>query len=399
MTTTGSTAGDLPVSARGTAVRRARIPTGGTPALAIGLDVGGSKIAAGLVRWDPEARADTERGSDAAPNKGLVSGPAVRVLDRRQAVTPAGADAILDTCARLIDELLGIAETTEAAETAAGQRISAIGAGLPGVIDPVSGTVLAAGSTVPGWAGTPAAAALSRRTGLAVVVDNDVRMAAAGELACGAGRGQQRSLYLSLGTGVGGAIVLDGRLQHGTAGTAGELAHVAVSEPGVLPCGCGSRWHLESVASGPAIAAEFGQRSAAGPDSGGTSGSGAQGHYDLRDVASALHAGDPVAAQVISRAARLAGAAIAGVVTLLDVDSVLLGGGAWRVGAALRQEFSRQLTADRWPIERRLEVAPASLGADAPIIGAAMTAIRAVDADPPAGTDNRGGQDEGRQGA
>lgn len=355
----------------------------GGPQLAIGLDVGGSKIAAGLVRFDGDRCTGEQAGSDAGPGRGSAREPAVRVLDRRWATTPAGADAILDTCATLIDELLGIAETTAAAETAAGQRISSIGAGLPGVIDPVHGTVLAAGSTVPGWAGTAAAAALSRRTGLAVVVDNDVRMAAAGELAFGGGRGLQRALYLSLGTGVGGALVLDGTLQHGTAGTAGELAHVAVSEPGAIACGCGSRWHLESVASGPAIAAEFAQRTAAGP-AGGTPGTGAaSGRYDLRDVASALDAGDPVAAKVISRAARLAGAAIAGVVTLLDVDAVLLGGGAWRVGPALRQEFSRQLTADRWPTERRLEVLPAALGADAPIVGAAMTAIRAVRVQPP----------------
>lgn len=337
----------------------------GRPALAVGLDVGGTKIAAGLVRCTTSSAIDTGSERQQQPE----------VLARRQAATPAGADAILDTCAALVDEL------RELAKTQGGQQLSAVGAGLPGVIDPARGTVLAAGSTVPGWAGTPAAAELGRRTGLPVRVDNDVRMAAVGELAAGAGRGQRRVLLLSLGTGVGGAVVLDGTLQTGAVGTAGELAHLAVTEPGVIRCGCGSRWHLEAVASGPAIAAEYARRtgSMAARTDAGAAGPGAPvpgSGIDLRAVGTALAAGDPVAAQVVSRAATLAGAAIAGLVTVLDVDTLILAGGAWQVGQQLRKDFALAVAAGSWPADRRLSMVPAALGTAAPIVGAAVTALR-----------------------
>ena len=142
-------------------------------------------------------------------------------------------------------------------------------------------------------------------------------------------------LLLAVGTGIGGALLLDGRLRHGSHGTAGEIAHLLAGRTGPIRCGCGRDDHVEAVCSGPAIHA---------------------GGADVGEAADVL------------------GRALAGLVTALDVDAVIIGGGVAQSGAAFLEPFARALRAEVLPPLREIPVLPAELGLDAPIIGAALLA-------------------------
>lgn len=295
----------------------------------VGIDIGGTGVVTGLVR----------------PGFHVPDvGPLVRTP------TPVGPDAILDACIRAVHEV-----TT-------GTPATAIGVGAPGVIDPGSGTVLAASAVIPDWSGVRVADVLRAATGLPVVVENDVRAFCRGEAAYGAGRAFGRCLYVSFGTGIGGAVSIDGEVRTSPRGTIGELAHLSVPGVGHHPCGCGSRTHLESVASGPAMAAAYARRT------------GARGSLTLHDVRDALTAGDPVAAGVVDEAATLAGECLAGVVGAFDLDAVVLGGGALGVSAGFAGQVGRALRAGIWPRGRDVGIAERELGAAGPVIGAALSA-------------------------
>ncbi|WP_029138676.1 ROK family protein [Nakamurella lactea] len=290
----------------------------------LGVDIGGTKIAAGVV-------------DDAG-----------RILARFRRETPRTGRGS-DVMAEVVD-LIGEVSTRYA--------LAAIGLGAKGVIDTVNGIVLQDGDTLPGWGGTDVAGPVRAAHGLPVAVDNDVRVTALGEARHGAGVGFDRLLVASIGTGVGGGLVFDGEIAHGAHGTAGEIAHLLVPGPGALPCGCG-RWdHLEAVAAGPAIAAEYSRRS---------------GRRDVRltEVADLMHGGDELARETIADAGRVLGAALAGLATAIDVDAVVVGGGVAQIGDAfLGPTRSAFLDAVLEPLER-VPVVVAALGNDAPIVGAA----------------------------
>lgn len=300
-----------------------RVPT-------IGIDIGGTKIAAGVV----EQRAVT------------------RVV--RAATPTEGGQAVLDTAADLVRELT------------ADDEVGGIGVGAPGIIDPVEGVVRSATDIVPGWAGVAVRAGLQRRTGLAVAVDNDVRAMALGESAAGAGRGRTEVLHVSVGTGIGGALVRNGRLVRGSHGSTGEIAHLLVPATGRIACGCGRRDHLEAVAAGPAIVADYAARGSTTDVS------------DLPTVASRMRDGDPDARSAITTAAVLLGRCLAGVVTAFDVDAVIIGGGAAQIGAELLQPLTTALDGEVRPPGRAVPVLPATLGTHAPIIGAGLLAAEAT---------------------
>ena len=217
----------------------------------IGVDIGGTKIAAGRVEHD-----------------GTVSA-------RRVRATPAGSGsaAVLAATVDLVREL------------APGATF--VGVGAPGTVDTATGVIRAATALLPGWAGTPVGPAITDATGLPALVDNDVNASALGELRRGVAVGHDAVLYVSVGTGVGGAIALGGRLVRGARGVAGEIGHLAVPGPSSeRPCGCGLFGHVEAVASGPAIEAAY---ELSGPD--------------LREIARRAEQGDARAAAVIEHGA------------------------------------------------------------------------------------------------
>ena len=186
--------------------------------LTIGVDVGGTKIAAGVVDEDGT------------------------ILKRARRESPAtDTEAIQETIADLVSEL------------ASGLDVEGVGVGAAGFVDVSRSTVLFAPNLA--WRDEPLKAELERRTGLPVVIENDANAAAWGEFAFGAGADAQDLLLVTVGTGVGGGIVLDGRLHRGTFGIAAEIGHLRVVPDG-RPCPCGNRGCWEQYASGSALVAD-----------------------------------------------------------------------------------------------------------------------------------------------
>ncbi|MEU0915440.1 ROK family protein [Streptomyces althioticus] len=294
--------------------------TGGVPV--IGLDLGGTKIAAALVAAD---------GS---------------VLARHTLPTPAtlGAEAVLDALAKEVRAVWA-------------PGVSAIGVAAAGVIDPGSGTVISATDTIRGWAGTALAAGLAARTGLPVACDNDVRAAAATELSGSSEQGTTM-IYAAVGTGVGGAVAVDGRMLHGAAGVAGHLGHIPSPEAEGLPCTCGTTGHLEAIASGPAITAQYTRTSGLPADR-------------LERVAVRAAEGDPHAVGAVVLGARATGRALGGLANALGADRVVVGGGVPRIGALYLDALNAAFAAELMAPLRGLRPVPPRGGPDAAVLGAA----------------------------
>jgi glucokinase len=279
--------------------------------VAIGVDVGGTTIAAGAVASDG------------------------RVLVEEQRPThPAGAGAMA-TIVQLIDRV-----TQRAA--AGGDRIAGIGVGVPGVIDPVTGRIGDEVPHVPELAGQRLGPLLAERFTVPVFVDNDVNALALAEWRFGEGRGARSVVVLAPGTGFGGGVVLDERLVRGAAGFGGEFGHAPVRFDG-RPCWCGGRGCLAAYASGRGIAEAARERGLA------RAGSGLLAAVDgdpLRITAPmvfrAAADGEPDAAAVIDEACRALGAMIAIVINGLNPDVVVITGG---VAAAFAKLERRVLAA------------------------------------------------------
>lgn len=306
----------------------------------IGVDIGGTKIAGAVVRV-----------ADAAS-----------VLVRQTSPTPrTGPDAVLGCAVQMVATL----------RAAASADVLAIGIGAPGIIDTRTGRVTAASQILAGWAGTAVREPIQDATGLPVFVDNDVRAMARAEARFGAGRDLDRCLYVSLGTGVGGAIGVREtsgrhRILQGTRGTAGEIAHLVTPVPGAVACGCGQYQHLEAIVSGPAISAEYARRTGL--------------HADLPEIACCLADGDDIACAVVTGAGAIAGSVLAGVVCAFDLDGVVLAGGALNVGVPLSESIAESLRANIWPRGCDVAIRCAAMGGDAPVIGAALVAHDALQA-------------------
>jgi glucokinase len=323
MTHTHATTGhDAPAGETPARVDPARdTPAGGTTAPVIGLDLGGTKIAAALVAADGA------------------------VLARHTLPTPAarGAEAVLDALA-------------ESAHAVWAPGAAAVGVAAAGVIDPGTGTVTSATDTIRGWAGTALATGLATRTGLPVACDNDVRAAAATELA---DLGDDGTLiYAAVGTGVGGAVAAGGRLLRGAGGIAGHLGHLPSPEADGLPCTCGATGHLEAIAAGPAITAHYARL-----------GGEPAGH--LQTVAQRAAQGDPRATAAITLGARAAGRALGGLANALGPHRVVVAGGVPRIGALYRDALCAAFAAELMGPLRTLRPVPPRGGTDAAVLGAA----------------------------
>ncbi|SPT53840.1 Fructokinase [Actinomyces bovis] len=314
----------------------------------VGVDLGGTKIAAALV--DPD---------------GALLGPV------SSCPTPAhdGPEAMLDAIAKLIIKVVQ-AGTDDAPGTAVNPV--AIGIGAAGVIDPTTGSVISATDAITDWPGTQISAGVCQRLAdagisggkqLHVHVDNDVNAYAAGEAWLGAGAGADSALVVAVGTGVGGAIVLGGRVYHGAHCLAGEMGHMPSHLAADETCTCGRLGHLEAVGAGPQIARRY--REATGST----------------EVTTALvverlaGAGDATAQRIYQEAAVALGQAIAAVITVLDPHKVIISGGLARSGelwwGPLRETVRAELVD---LVAKDLELVPAVLGTNAPIIGASHEA-------------------------
>ena len=230
--------------------------------------------------------------------------------------------------------------------------VQSVGLGLPGHFDPELGTGVLLPNLKGDWVGEPIAGPVSERLGLPVSLVNDVRALTLAELRLGAGRGARDLVCIALGTGVGGGVVIGGRLHLGLA-HAGEIGHQTV-EPDGPPCGCGNNGCLDRVAGADVLAREAGRTSA-------------------REVVDAAAARDERALAVVERAAAAIGIAIANAVVLLWPERVVVGGGVAEAGEFLldrvRAEVRRRAAVA--PVDR-IPVVKAELGAAAGAVGAAL---------------------------
>ena len=294
------------------------------------VDIGGTKIAAGLVAADGT------------------------VLRQLSVPTPAaeGPQAVLNAAAELVTEL--------------GEPVLAVGVGSAGVINPLSGRVLSATDALPGWAGTDLRGGLGARLGVPVSVDNDVHAHALGEAWRGAASGVRHTLLVAVGTGIGGSQVVDGRVRHGAHNAAGHVGHMPLPEANGRRCPCGGFGHAEAVAAGPALLAEYRRRC------------GDPGPRDLADVAALAERGDATARQVLEEGATALGRLIGGLVNLLDPDLVLVTGGVANCGPVWWSSLRTGCHAEALPPLRTVPLEPGLLGHRAPLLGAARLALDLV---------------------
>jgi glucokinase len=317
--------------------------------LVIGVDVGGTKVAAGIV--DRSTGEITGQTRTPMKSKGTAS---------------EGLAAVISA----IDFVLKNGGTHPTS-------VEGIGICAPGPLDPQSGVVINP-PNLPCWRDFPLSSEVSRVFGLPVKVDNDANAAALAETRWGAGRGYRSVFYATIGTGIGTGIVMDGHIYHGRTGAAGEGGHMTIDFDGV-PCVCGKRGCIETLASGPAIvrsalaqfAANPGQRSAILDLAGGDIHA-----VTCEMVGQAYSSGDLISREVLDRTVEFLSVWLGNIVDLLEPEVIIIGGGV----AALLDPFFGQIRErlPNWCLNPRCREIPlvrALYGADAGIAGGAALCV------------------------
>jgi len=308
----------------------------------LALDIGGTKLTAAAVRETGEA---------------LVE----RVTPTNPAAPPG----------EILGALLAMSEETIREADLTWGDLTAVGVSFGGPVDFASGKTVTC-HHLPGWEGYPLRDVIAERTGRPTIMDNDANAAALGEVMFGAARGRRHVLYLTVSTGVGGALVLDGRVHRGASSMAGEIGHTVVAPDGPV-CTCGRRGCLEAVASGPAIARAV--REAIGAGESTVLAAVREGDLTAKHVAEAA-ARDAVAARVLAEAGRHLGTAIAAAVNLVNPEMVVIGGGVSQAGEALLQPM--RATVSRLAVAESLKdlrIVVGTLGQRGGLLGAAALAL------------------------
>ncbi|MDQ3806150.1 MAG: ROK family protein, partial [Acidobacteriota bacterium] len=247
-----------------------------------------------------------------------------------------------------------------------------VGVGVPGLVNPQTGRVVIS-SDLPSVVRGDLLAELKGATGLPVVLDNDANAGALGEYTVGAGRGARNMFYVTIGTGIGGALILEGRLWRGVSGFAGEFGHITIDPEGV-ECMCGNVGCLETVASAPNIVRRTHERLLRDSTS-SLSRLGLSKNFTAADVAHEARNGDDFALLMIERTGRYIGTAVAAVINLLNVERVVLGGGVMEAGELILNPIIREAGRRSFqPCFEATQIVAATLGPDAVPIGAAMLA-------------------------
>jgi len=321
----------------------------------IGVDLGGTKLLAGTVDAGLRVHHRTQRAA-------LADDPA------------ADAANVLDALVAVVDELRSTAE----------MEVLAVGFGIPALIDQSRGVAVMAVHQP--LADVPFAAIMSERLGLPVVVDNDANAATLAEYRFGAARDSHTAVMLTLGTGIGGGVVIDGELFHGSQGAGAELGHMVIETDGP-PCfgNCPNHGCLEALASGSALAREGLRVARATADSALGKALGAGQEITGALVTELAHDGDPAARDVIALIGMRLGVGIANLVNIFNPDVVVVGGGVMAAGELLLGP-ARQVVAQRAlePSRSHVRVAPARFGAESGMLGAAALALDAVEKRTPA---------------
>lgn len=333
------------------------------PDFAIGVDMGGTNLRIGAVSTDGRLLEKINLST--------------RFSDRPDDLVDAMCDAIqrLTKQHRDTGNLLGA------------------GFGIAGIIDLEAGVVRKS-ANVPSWCNYPVRSAIERRLGTRIFLENDAKVHALGEQWLGAARGASEMALLTLGTGIGGAIVLDGKIFHGLHGMAGEFGHVTI-EPEGVPCGCGNRGCAERYASATAIVRMAREAIAAGHAPGLAKAASAEGEFSARLIYDLAMKGDEPARCIFQRFGRALGILLADIVNVLNLKMYVIGGGvasAWDAFAPTMFEELRKRSiiyaasdpdlkqgeqegVNMIDESRRTIITRALLGSDAGLYGAAKLAM------------------------
>jgi glucokinase len=314
--------------------------------LIIGVDIGGTKVAAGLVDGDGKILSQV----------------------RQPMVARGEPEAALKAVTSAIDSL-----SSQMQDSGAANEFQGIGLCAPGPLDPQAGVVINP-PNLPCWRNFPLAAKVADIYGIPVKLDNDANAAALAETRWGAARGHRYVFYSTLGTGIGTGIVLDGAIYHGYTGAAGEGGHMSIDYRGPI-CGCGKHGCIEAFAAGPAIGARARTRLAAGRSGNSAMLDLTQGEIESissETVGRAFATGDPLAREILKETVGFLTIWLGNVVDLLDPDIVVLGGGV----AAMLETFFDEIRhgLPQWCVNPRASDIPlrmAHYGADAGIAGGA----------------------------
>lgn len=286
--------------------------------------------------------------------------------ERHRMATDAGAgvDAVVSRIAEAVRHV------------AAGHEgeIEGVGIGAPGLVDPLHGIVRIP-PNLPGWQEVPLAALVRKATGYPTRVGNDTNMVALAEWKCGAGRGARHMVCLTLGTGVGGGLVLDSRLYLGARGGAAEIGHMTVDPEGP-PCKCGNRGCLERLIGAEGMVERARQVIDAGAGEGMLSEAGGDPRKVTPEIiARAAGRGDGAARELLRESGEYLGIALASIVNLLDPEIIVIGGGISRAGELVLGPARATMRRRSMRLEgREIPVVPAALGDDAGVIGASFLA-------------------------
>ncbi|HEX7295306.1 MAG TPA: ROK family protein [Pyrinomonadaceae bacterium] len=284
-----------------------------------------------------------------------------QILDRREGeVSP---ENVVEQVAQLSREL------------SANGQVEAIGIALPGLINRKTDSVIT--SRFPSTVSENLHREFTRATGARVEIENDANAAAYGEFKVGAGAGCKDMFYMMIGEGIGGAIILDGKLWTGSSGFAGEVGHITIDTEG-LECVCGNTGCLETVASAPSIVRRARERLHRDSTS-SLSRLGLKKEFTADDVAHQANEGDDFALMMIERTGKYIGTGVASVINLLNIERIVLGGGVMDAGQLIlnpiMQEAKRRAFLSCF---EATEIVAAKLGADAVPIGAALLARDAI---------------------
>ena len=311
----------------------------------VGIDLGGTNIVVGTVAED---------GSELI---GLVSEPTL---------PEQGSDAVVARIVKLARASL---------EEARGKTVAGVGIGSPGPLDTARGLVLLTPNL--GWTNFPLRDRVTAELGLPGTLDNDANCAVFGEWWRGAARGAKHVVGLTIGTGIGGGIVLDGQIYHGASDIAGEIGHMTIDSTG-RRCKCGNYGCLEAYASGPAIAA----RAVEGVEAGAETALPDYVRGDLTQITAqviyeAAHDGDEYAREVVHETAKVLGAGVANIINIFNPQVVVICGGVTLAGdqlfVPLRSEVKRRAFK---PAANACRIVPGELTGTAGVYGAAAVFMR-----------------------
>jgi glucokinase len=308
----------------------------------IGIDLGGTKIGTGIV--DLEGRVHERDYQPTQAQEGAEEGIRRMTSTARRLMARAGIES---------------------------QDVLSIGVGAPGPLDIPKGLLIDP-PNLPSWCDVPLGQAIEREMQIPTYLENDANAAAIGEYLYGAGRGTRNMLYVTVSTGIGGGLILNGRIYHGARGGAGEVGHTTLLPDGPL-CSCGNRGCLEALASGTAVAREGRELVRRGI---ATLIQGAEESISARDVVEAMRGGDPYAASIVDRAMHHLGIGMANLVNLFNPEMIVIGGGLSNLGEDLLAPVRRGIAVHAFPAAaRQVRVTLAELGNEVGIVGAAGAAI------------------------